>query len=170
MQERKFGIPVSGKDPIHLELGSITYLLRHAIGPVETKIRAIQYSIYNISAYMPEAIKAIDAENTGKVWADGERMEAISKMANQLANDAFWVNYTSDAESKRRDEIFNIICDGWEGECYKLEDGEKPADHVRATDKQHIVEWWMSTQLELSGDDQKNSERQPDADSRKLPE
>lgn len=165
---QNYGVPISGKEPIRHELSGITYLLRHAIGTVESRILAIQGSIYSINSFVPQVAKQIDSEHNGNPWADGERMEAISKAARALADVQFWQNYSIENESRRRDEIFDVICLGWEGDCYKLSEGEKPSEHVRAAVKHAIVDWWMNTQLTLSGEDQKNSERRPDAVSQTL--
>lgn len=167
---QNYGIPISGKEPIRHELGDVTYLLRHAIGSVEGKVQAIQGAIYNINSYIPAASKQVDAENPGKTWEPGARMEAVSKVAQTLGDEQFWQNYSAENEAKRRDQIFDVICQGWEGECYQLIDGEKPSDHVKAAVKKEIVEWWLATQLTLSGEDQKNLGGRPDPSSPTPPE
>lgn len=159
------GIPISGKEPIERELDGVVYLFRHAIGEVERKIQSINASIYNINSFVQEASKKIDADNVGRDWKPGERLEQIHKVASAMADDSFWQAYTSENEARRRDEIFDIICIGWRGECYLLEENERPSEHVRASIKRDHVDWWMSTQMDITGDDQKNSERRPGAAS-----
>ncbi len=153
----KTGIPISGDDLIELEVGGITYLLRPAIGPIENKIQSIQSSIYDIRGNFAAASKRIDEQNPGREWKSGERIKAIQDMAQNMAEEQFWTNYSAENENQRRDEIFDCICAGWKGNCYKLKEKDNPSAHVPGSVKRHIVDWYTKTQLQLSGEEIKNS-------------
>lgn len=155
----KSGIPISGREPIESpSINGVVYLVRPAIGAIEEKVQATQSSIYDTKTFFPIAAKRVDEENKGREWKPGERIEKIHSVARDIAEEKFWAEYSTANANKRRDEIFDIICAGWKGEgCYVLKDGEKASEHVPGAPKQRVVDWYMETQMQLSGEEVKNS-------------
>jgi len=150
-----FLVPLSKDDLIKHEVHGVTYLLCPPIGSTEREIKKIQNSVFNIKPYIPEAQRIVDEERKGKKWKRGERLEIISDKAAELAEISFLENFTADEADKRTDQLFDLICVGWEGENVTKFPGSNPSEYVVSAVKTEIVDWYQK-QMEITPDEVKN--------------
>jgi len=147
------GVPMSADDYIDKTVKGITYKLRPPIGKTEKDMRRIQRSTFNLAPYYEAAEKKVDSKHKGKKWGPGERMDAITTVAAEMAESEFLKNYNPEENEDRTREVFDLICVSWSGGAENKK--AKKSDQVPYFVQEYICTWYLD-QMKLSEDDRKN--------------